>query len=189
MFSHPPVKPAWLCFELHQNHHLPALRYVACIRPSVFAAFILNTSCCWVRFLLWSSVCSFTVAKTGHIPATGLSLSFHKAPLSHYQWVVKGRILTLGFQVGDSFGIWTGLQGNSKAVKHHFTAYGLLLFWVFNSRHFMSWWLLFHRPCLGTGVSAPFPRPVTEALELWFTQTWFSFTTYCGVSPTPGLQP
>lgn len=55
---------------------------------------------------------------------------FHKAPLSHHGWVVKGRTLLLGFQVGDSFGVWTGLQGDLKAIKHHET---LLLMVCFSS--------------------------------------------------------
>lgn len=42
VFSHhQQMKPVWLCFELHQNHHFPASRYVVSIRPSVFA-FILH---------------------------------------------------------------------------------------------------------------------------------------------------
>lgn len=118
VFSHPQqVKPVWLCFELHQNHHFPALRYVVCIRPSVFA-FILHPQGLMLLGEISSVVQRATPSHRQRLvtfpqlvsPSASITLL---CPTQ--QWVVKGRILPLGFRVGDSFDIWTVLQGDFES--------------------------------------------------------------------------
>jgi len=100
------MKTVWLCFELHQNHHFPALRYVICISPSAFA-FILHPQGVVVLGETSSVLPCATPSQRQRLVLflQLVSTSFHSAPPSHAAVMVKGRALPLGFHVGDSFDI------------------------------------------------------------------------------------
>lgn len=108
VFSHPQqMKTVWLCFELHQNHHFPASRYVVSIQPSVFA-FILHPQGPMLLGEVSSVVqCAAPPHQQRLVPFPRLVSRPASATLlcPTQQWVVKGRILPLGFLVGDSFDI------------------------------------------------------------------------------------
>lgn len=101
------MKPVCLCFELHQNHHFPALRYVVCIRPSAFA-FILHLQGLMLLGEI-SPVVQCAIPSRQQRLVTFPQLVSPSASIMllcpTQQWMVKGRILPLGFQVGDSFDI------------------------------------------------------------------------------------
>lgn len=109
------MKLVWLCFRLQQNHHSPALRYVVCMRPGVCP----HSSSSRPRDFGWDLFCnpvwllqSCQALSHPHSwsPPASITLLCPKQ-----QWVVEGRVVPLGFQVGDSFDAWTVLHGGFES--------------------------------------------------------------------------